>query len=137
MAPVCTVPRTDAQPMPASRAQAMASSAARVSATGPGAACASTMAIAERGRSTVTAASATDSPLSNSSVYRGTRDTPCESMPRRLAHTSASATVAASASLAPRAVKIPATSAFRSSAATSTLAGLAGAGVSLDMGTRS
>ena len=85
--------------MPASRAQAIASSAARVSATGPGAACASTMAIAARGRSTVTAASATDSPLSNSSRYRGTRDTPCESTPRRLAQTSASATVAASASL--------------------------------------
>ena len=43
--------------MPHSRAPATASSAARFIATGPGAACASTIAIAARGRSTVGSAS--------------------------------------------------------------------------------
>ena len=74
--------------MPHSQAPAMASSAARFIATGPGAACASTIAIAARGLVTVTSASATDSPLSNSSRYRATPKTPCESTPRRLAQTS-------------------------------------------------
>ncbi len=121
------MPRTEAQPIPHSRAPAIASSAARFIATGPGAACASTIAIAARGRSTVTAASGTDSPLSKSSRYRGTRETPWESTPRRLAQTSASATVAESAALVPRAAKIPATSPRSSSALTVTLAGLAAA----------
>src|SRR6202012_4717839 len=94
---------------------------------GPGAACASTIAIAARGRSTVTAASGTDSPLSNSSRYLGTRETPCESTPRRLAQTSASATASLPAAVTPRAAKIPATSARRPAAPTVTLAGLAAA----------
>src|SRR5580692_770919 len=123
MAPVWTVPRTDAQPMPHSRAPEIASATARFMATGPGAACASTIAMAARGRSTVGTASGADSPLSNSSRYRGTRETPCESMPRRLAQTSASATAPASGSRTPRAAKMPLTRVRRSSAATRTLAG--------------
>ena len=113
--------------MPHSRAPAIASSAARFIATGPGAACASTIAIAARGLVTVTSASATDSPLSNSSRYRGTRETPCESTPRRLAQTSASATAAASAAPAPRAANTPATSAAVLGASTTTFPGLAAA----------
>ena len=115
--------------MPHSRAPAIASSAARFIATGPGAACASTIAIAARGRVTVTSASATDSPLSNSSRYRDTRETPCESTPRRLAQTSASATAAASSGRAPRAANTPATSARSSAGPTTTFPGRAGAGV--------
>src|ERR1700722_2357394 len=139
MAPVCTVPRTEAQPMPHSRAPAMASSAARFIATGPGAACTSTIAIAARGLVTVTCASATDSPLSNSSRYLATRETPCESPPRRLAQTSASATAAASAARAPRAANTPATSARSSAASTTTFPGCPGAGadVSADISSSS
>src|SRR6266702_8937342 len=50
-------------------------------------------------------------------------------MPRRLAQTSASATRPASAALAPRAWKTPATRPRRSSALTRTLAAFGGAGV--------
>ncbi len=67
MAPVWTVPRTEAQPMPHSRAPATASVTARFMATGPGAVRASTIATAARGRSAEAMASGADSPLSNNS----------------------------------------------------------------------
>src|SRR5580692_8690883 len=54
-------------------------------------------------------------------------------MPRRLAQTSASATACASAAGTPRAAKMPATTARRSSAASLTFAGRAAA-VSVDTG---
>ena len=63
----------------------------------------------------------------------GTRETPCESMPRRFAQTSASATAAASAALAPRAGKTPATSARRSSARDEHLRGARWRFVSVDI----
>lgn len=64
---MCTVPRTATHAAPADLAMLTASSIARVSATGPGAESASTIAIAGRSTSTVSFGRALAWPLANSS----------------------------------------------------------------------
>lgn len=67
MAPVCTVPRTPTEAMPVVRARLTASSAAALSATGPGARSASRTAAAGVVDSTLISACALATPLASSS----------------------------------------------------------------------
>ena len=106
MQPWWRVLRIRPQPMPTSRALAIALFIAGTVTTGPKAWSASISRIAGVSFSIRTFGRGRTYPLSTQSMYASTSCTPCESTPRMLLHTSTSASSAASASGIPRAVKI-------------------------------